>query len=461
MPSGRARGSVDRRGWPRRARRAASRLRASNPGTATSTTTSCGRPTPSSTARPAIRFPVRPRRSTRPRQRYFQDVFPLVRRRRRATRGLLPFPPLPALVLLPFVALLGLHRRPGVDRDRSARSASGLPGGCSAGSGSGWRSGRWRRSCSSPSGPSSGTRPQRRRAPGTSPTSWRSTRAARRRRRARRAIRGAGRRRRRDDGRRRGRARPTPPTAGGRRRAWPLDRSPVPRRAPARASPAPRACRHLRRAVLRARRAAAGRARRRGSSAGLGGVIPVGGAARLQRRSPPATSSTRATTTSTGSRRRLPDARLPPGLGGRGPRATCPRTSGSCSARCPVSLPDVMPDTPRLRPDRGPVHGARAPTRGLFDPDCPLAVPRRHRDEPPADRARPAARPVRASGGYRSQPAGVGAGARRARDRRCSTSPTSARAGSSGATASRSTSSRSLLPLVALGAGRAATAGRG
>ena len=70
---------------------------------------------------------------------------------------------------------------------------------------------------------------------------------------------------------------------------------------------------------------------------------------------------------------RLPDARLPPRLGDRGPPLPARRTSGSCcSARrrsCRTSVPPRLGDGQALCTDPGAV-------RGLFDPDCPLAVPR-------------------------------------------------------------------------------------
>ena len=118
-----------------------------------------------------------------------------------------------------------------------------------------------------------------------------------------------------------------------------------------------------------------------------------------------------------------------------------PQNLGIMFGALPVVAPDVKPNTLGFG---DPVVLCAAPDaqRSLFDPDCPLVMPidigtsillsapgllialfavRRH----------PLARLT------------VGVGADRRRDRRCSTSPTSARAGSSGATASRSTSSRS------------------
>ena len=94
--------------------------------------------------------------------------------------------------------------------------------------------------------------------------------------------------------------------------------------------------------------------------------------------------------------------------------------------------------------DRRPVHGARRDPRRCST-RLPARHARRHRDEHPAERARPPARAVRASAGTRSPP-DVGAGRGRGRDRRVQPRCTSARAGSSGAIASSSTSSRSCCP---------------
>ena len=70
------------------------------------TTISCGRPPPSSKARPRSASRSR-RRTGSSGNAYFQDVLP-VATTDGVARGLLPFPPLPAVVLLPFVALWGL-----------------------------------------------------------------------------------------------------------------------------------------------------------------------------------------------------------------------------------------------------------------------------------------------------------------------------------------------------------------
>ena len=110
---------------------------------------------------------------------------------------------------------------------------------------------------------------------------------------------------------------------------------------------------------------------------------------------------------------------------------------------------------PDDRPVRGPGRHA-----GPVRPRLPDRAAGRHRDEHAAVRARPAAGAVRHPAAP-GRPPDPRRRADRARDRRCSTSPTSARAGSSGATGSRSTSSRSSCrssPSVRRGS---ATAGRG
>ena len=55
----------------------------------------------------AIRYPV-PSASGQPGNAFFQDVLPVVASVDGLPRGLIPFPPLPALILLPFVAVWGL-----------------------------------------------------------------------------------------------------------------------------------------------------------------------------------------------------------------------------------------------------------------------------------------------------------------------------------------------------------------
>ena len=119
----------------------------------------------------AIRYPVVGVRTTAG-NAYFQDVLPIVTTTDGPAR-LLPFPPLPAVLLMPFVAVWGLATDDqrlftilaAVDVGRSA-------GGCSADSTSASRSGL-RPPRSSPSGRCSGTRPSSRR-PGTRPISSRS-----------------------------------------------------------------------------------------------------------------------------------------------------------------------------------------------------------------------------------------------------------------------------------------------
>ena len=73
------------------------------------TTTSCGRPTRSCTAGPGSRTRSRAWPAC-PTTGYFQDVYPLRDAGRQVPSATcsLPFPPLPALVLLPFVAVWGL-----------------------------------------------------------------------------------------------------------------------------------------------------------------------------------------------------------------------------------------------------------------------------------------------------------------------------------------------------------------
>ena len=66
------------------------------PGPIATTTTSCGRPPPSSRARPRSATPSR-RRRTRSATAFFQDVLPVATDATASPRGLLPFPPLPAL----------------------------------------------------------------------------------------------------------------------------------------------------------------------------------------------------------------------------------------------------------------------------------------------------------------------------------------------------------------------------
>ena len=138
----------------------------------TSTTTSCGRPMHSSTDGPrsSIRSP-----SARIGNGYFQDVLPTG-----PGRAQIPFPPLPAIILLPFVAVFGLgtngaavaavlgaRQRGAVLADAAGRHAAAVGGAaghacstasapwpgmprCWAPPGS-WRTSSPSRSCSSPS----------------------------------------------------------------------------------------------------------------------------------------------------------------------------------------------------------------------------------------------------------------------------------------------------------------------
>ena len=88
------------------------------------------------------------------------------------------------------------------------------------------------------------------------------------------------------------------------------------------------------------RRAPGGAAGRRA----LGAAIPVGAARSPTTWSRPARSSTRPTTTCTSSRRRLPDARLPPGLGHRGSALPAPEPRHHVALDRRTILPDRLPD---------------------------------------------------------------------------------------------------------------------
>ena len=109
------------------------------------------------------------------------------------------------------------------------------------------------------------------------------------------------------------------------------------------------------------------------------------------------------------------------------------------------ALPEVLPDGQARHPGRLPdghaLLGARRDSRPVR-PRLPARAADRHRHQRPAVLARPAAGAVR-DPAPSDRPPHARIRADRPRDRRCSTSPTSARAGSSGATGSRSTSSRS------------------
>ena len=89
------------------ARRARAASSTGSPAPTASTTTSSGRRWPSSTARRRSTGRSR-RRRVRVGNDWFQDVLPSPRATASPTRALLPFPPLPAIVLLPFVAIWGL-----------------------------------------------------------------------------------------------------------------------------------------------------------------------------------------------------------------------------------------------------------------------------------------------------------------------------------------------------------------
>ena len=162
----------DGRSRPRHRRVDARGVRRQQPATGTATTTiSCGRPRPSSTAAPrsATRSRTSPESTA---TTYFQDVILATGPHGEPTGyALLPFPPLPAVVLLPFVAIWGLATDAQLIAavlgalDRRA-SPSGSSDACRSrrGSGSPPRS-------SSAWAPSSGTRPSSGRR-GTWPTSW-------------------------------------------------------------------------------------------------------------------------------------------------------------------------------------------------------------------------------------------------------------------------------------------------
>ena len=128
----------------------------------------------------------------------------------------------------------------------------------------------------------------------------------------------------------------------------------------------------VRRAVLHARR--------RGGAGG--GAAGRPGSARSSRSgccSPttslrPGRSSTRPTTTCTGSRRRLPRPSATTRTGPSRIRATCPRTRRSCSWPARTSCPTGCPT--RSASTTTPCAPSPGATRGLFDPTCPLAVPR-------------------------------------------------------------------------------------
>ena len=284
---------------------------------------------------------------------YFQDVLPVAAERRRRRAALIPFPPLPAIVLAAVRRALGArHGRPGRLRGPRRASTSGSAGGCSGGCRCASGSGSRRRS-SSPSARSSGT-PRSSARPGTWPTSsrsaWRCSRSGF-------ALGADPRRRSTTRGRR-------PPASARDRRVAAVAPRPA-RRVDGRQFLAgllfglactARLTIAVRGAVLRARRGRrqlVGGAAARPASARR---IPVGRAARLQPRDdrprlPPGLrvpvpssrrpATRRSATTSTGPSRT---------------RATSRRTSGSCCSACRSSLPDTCPIA--RRDDRGVLHGA-------------------------------------------------------------------------------------------------------
>ena len=118
-----------------------------------------------------------------------------------------------------------------------------------------------------------------------------------------------------------------------------------------------------------------------------------------------------------------------------------PQNLGIMFGALPVDRPDIKPNTLGFGDPVVAVHEPGA-QRSLFDPDCPLVMPidigtSILLSAPGLLLALFALRRPREAR------LTIGAGAHGRRRSRCSTSPTSARAGSSGATASRSTSSRS------------------
>ena len=116
-----------------------------------------------------IEFPVKAS-ATSPGNDYFQDVQPILDAAGNATgRALIPFPPLPALVLLPFVAIFGLTTNAQLIATFIGAIDVRLPSGCSAGCRwIDWFG--WLRRCSSVSGRSCGMPPSSAR-PGSSPMS--------------------------------------------------------------------------------------------------------------------------------------------------------------------------------------------------------------------------------------------------------------------------------------------------
>ncbi len=174
---------------------------------------------------------------------------------------------------------------------------------------------------------------------------------------------------------RRGR-RPRPSTRRRRRPGAAASRSTPASSWPASCSgwPAPPASRSSSALRSSARRRPAGHWWRRSWSAALGAVDPGRGPARLQHRHDRPRRSTRPTTTSTSSRRAATRPSATTRRGRSRIRATSRRTSGSCSCRRPTSCPTALPTPSADRPSRSARAGGAQ--RGLFDVDCPLAVPR-------------------------------------------------------------------------------------
>ena len=146
-----------------------------------------------------------------------------------------------------------------------------------------------------------------------------------------------------------------------------------PRRAAARASRRPRGCRSCSAPRSWCSSAAAARSSGARSPRQSAGCCPSPPCS-ATRGSRPDPCSTPATTTSTSSR---PTATRPSATTRTGrsrTSATCPRTSRSCSARCRSSCPTSSPTrwASTRRPSCASEPGA---TRGLFDPDCPIALP--------------------------------------------------------------------------------------
>ena len=388
-PRGRHRRAAARR-WAR-----SPSTRGRTPSTTTSTTISSGRRTRSCTER--FRSTSRSRDGTRPARPnwYFQDIYPLFDADGQPTgQVLLPFPPLPALVLLPFVAVVRADRRPGGDRDR-ARGASAsasawwMLGGLRIrlgvralttvlfATGHGLVVGGRGRQHLVPRPPRRGDRRAARggrrparttRAPRTSPLGRGAARPAGRGGAGRRAAR--------------------PATARG--RWWSASgRSTARRCSPGSCSgsPPPPACRSCSRRRSSSSSAAAGRGPGASCRRRSGGVLPV--AALLLY-----TQLTTGSLAPPGLRlpvpargERLPDARLPPGLVRRGPPLHPPEPRDHVRRAARRRARHQAQHARLRRPGR---RCARRPGRSasLFDRGLPARHADRHRDEHPAQRAR-------------------------------------------------------------------------